>query len=203
MISFNGMFQLVKVLKEDKTRKGDTSVFFSAASHRSDKETDFKVFKVFGAQADFMLRNLVKGNDGKYQSRKMYLSGVVETYYDNQDVSCEADIEPNDITPNIGILKQNITVRCKTTLRIQKDMYSVKHLEFADRAKDSGVEIIINNGITNSNDSVIVGTSESKQGSSAKAATTEANKEINKALSEFKDVDISEFEGSVNLEDEC
>jgi hypothetical protein len=201
MIEYHGVFQLVKVIKEDKTGKGDTAVYFTAATKRFDKDTDFKFFKVFGQQADFMIRNLIKGNDGKYQSRKMYLTGYVETYTENQDVVCEADIETSAIPPNIGLLKQNITVKCKTIIKVPKDVYRVSHLEFVDRPKDNALEIIVNNGISHADDSVVSATG-SAGASAAKANTSQANKEINDALKEFKDVDLSEFNGGT-LEDQC
>jgi len=199
MIEFHGVFQLVKVVKEDKTGKGNTAVYFTAATKRSDTETDFKLFKVFGQQADFMLRNLIKGNDGKYQSRKMYLTGYVETYNDNQEVTCEADVETSAIPPNIGLLKTNITIKCKTIIKVPKDIYSVRHLEFVDKPKDSGLEIIVNNGISQADNgsSVVAPT-----GSTAKETTSKANREINDALKEFKDVDLENFSGGT-LEETC
>ena len=202
MIEYHGVFQLVKVVKEDKTGKGDTAVYFTAATKRFDKDTDFKFFKVFGQQADFMLRNLIKGNDGKYQSRKMYLTGYVETYTENQEVVCEADIETSAIPPNIGLLKQNITVKCKTIIKVPKDIYMVRHLEFVDKPKDNGLEIIVNNGITQSDDTVISASSGSHGASVAKETTSKANKEINDALNEFKEVDLESFTGGT-LEDQC
>jgi hypothetical protein len=198
MIEFHGVFQLVKVVKEDKTSKGNTAVYFTAATKRSDTETDFKLFKVFGQQADFMLRNLIKGNDGKYQSRKMYLTGFVETYNDNQEVTCEADVESSAIPPNIGLLKTNITIKCKTIIKVPKDIYSIRHLEFVDKPKDNGLEIIVNNGIAQADAGSVV----SSGTSTAKEATNKANKEINDALNEFKEVDLEHFSGG-NLEDQC
>lgn len=198
MIEFHGVFQLVKVVKEDKTSKGNTAVYFTAATKRSDTETDFKLFKVFGQQADFMLRNLIKGNDGKYQSRKMYLTGFVETYNDNQEVTCEADVESSAIPPNIGLLKTNITIKCKTIIKVPKDIYSIRHLEFVDKPKDNGLEIIVNNGIAQADTGSVV----SSGASTAKATTNQANKDINEALKEFKEVDLENFTGG-SLEDQC
>lgn len=201
MIEYNGIFQLVKVVKEDKTKKsGDTVVYFTAASKRTEKDSDFKLFKIYGHNADFMLRNMTKGNDGKYQSRKMYLAGYVETYIENQDVVCEADIETSAIPPNIGLLKSNITVKCRTTIRVPKDTYVVRTLEFVDKPKDNALEIIVNSGITNLDSSVNVSSQEPQGAMGAKSATSLANKELDTA---FKALDNTEFDGVNDLNSTC
>ena len=47
MIKYYGVFQLVKVTKEGKTKNGEKMVYFTAASQRSKEDTDFKLFKMF------------------------------------------------------------------------------------------------------------------------------------------------------------
>lgn len=195
MIKFYGVFQLVRVIKEDKTKKGDTVVFLSAASRRTDKDSDFKLLKMFGDQADFFLRNLTKGNDGQYQSRKMMVEGYVETYSSNQDVACIAELTPSMIPQQIGLLKQGITVKAKTTIKVDKDTYVVKHFEFVDKPKDNGVEIILNGEMQNlgtqmaptSNNSSVSDSSEIKQ------IANEKNKILNDG---FKDFNDEEFVGN-------
>lgn len=191
MIKFYGVFQLVKVIKEDKTKKNDSIVYFSAASRRTDKETDFKLFKIFGDQADFFIRNLAKDNDGKYQSRRMFIEGYVETYTSNRDVSCIAELTPDLIPQQIGLLKQGITVKAKTTIRVDQDTYVVRHMEFVDKPKDNGIEIILNSEmqeLSSKHDDVI----QPIEQSNVKQISNEKNKIINE---EFKSLDDDEFVG--------
>jgi hypothetical protein len=148
MINYYGIFQLVKVHKEDKTRKGDTVVYFTAATRRTEKDTDFKFFKVYGQDADYMLRNLIKGEDGKYKSRKMHLQGYVETYNENQEVKCTANLKPEHIPEQLGFLNKVITINAKTTTQVQRDTYVVKHLEFVDKQNDMDIEVVINDDLT-------------------------------------------------------
>ena len=108
MINFYGVFQLVKVHKEDKTKRGDTVVYFTAATKRTEQDTDFKFFKMFGNDADFFLRNLIKDSDGKYKSRKMFIHGYVSTYYDNEEVKCTASLTPEHIPQQLGYINKNI-----------------------------------------------------------------------------------------------
>lgn len=147
MIKFYGVFQLVKVVKEDKTKKGDSIVYFSAASNRGEDKTDFKFCKIVGSNADFMLRNLLKDDKGKYKSRKMMLEGYVETYTDNQEVECTANLKKEQIPQQAGFLKSDLKIKAKTTIQVPKDIYIVKHLEFVDKKKEMDVEVMINDDI--------------------------------------------------------
>lgn len=190
MIKFYGVFQLVKVIKEDKTKKGDTIIYFSAASKRTEKDTDFKLFKMFGDQADFFLRNLTKGNDGQYQSRKMFIEGYVETYLSNQDVACIAELAPSMIPQQIGLLKQGITVKAKTTIKISKDTYAVRHFEFVDKPKDNEVEIILNGEMQNLGAQVVPTSSDDIESSNIKQMVNEKNKILNEGFKDFDDEDF-------------
>ena len=38
--------------------------------------SNFKLFKIFGKDADYMIRGLTKNNDGKYNSRKIRTRGL-------------------------------------------------------------------------------------------------------------------------------
>lgn len=191
MIKFYGIFQLVKIIKEDKTKKNDTMVYFSACSRRSDKDTDFKLFKMFGDQADFMLRNLTKGNDGNYQSRKMFIEGYVETYTANKDVSCIAELTPDLIPQQIGLLKQSITVKAKTNIKVDQDTYVVRHMEFVDKPKDTGVEIILNSEMQTLASQQVAATVQAPT-SEIKQISNEKNKILNDG---FKSLDDDEFVG--------
>lgn len=150
MIKFYGIWQLVKVIKEDKTKKGDTFVQFVAATKRGD-ETDFKLFDIFGTNADYMIRNLTKDTDGKYISRKMYIDGYVKTYNYTADIKCTADITKSMIPLEIGMLKQDITVNATTQYQIQKDIYVVSSFDFVDKPRDNNVSILVNNEIVTTN----------------------------------------------------
>lgn len=144
MINFYGVFQLVKVNKEDKTKKnGDTIVYFTAATNRGEDKTDFKLFKIIGRNADYMIRNLQKV-DGKYKSRKMFLQGYVETYKENKDVEVVASVKKEKIPEQIGYIKSNLKVKCTNTIQIERDTYVVRSIEFVDKKRDEEVEIYIN-----------------------------------------------------------
>lgn len=197
MIKYYGIFQLVKVIKKDKTKKNaNTVVYFSAASRRSETDTDFKLFKAYGNTADYFLRNLQKNSEGKYQSRKMYLDGYVETYNDNQDVTCIADLTPDLIPAEIGLLKQNITVKAKTQIKVQKDSYVVSSLEFVDKPKDNGVEIILNselNDITKGKDDSL------KESNNKQTEIKKIASEKNKILDDdFKVLDDDDIAGDLS-----
>lgn len=148
MINYYGVFQLVKVHNEDKTKRGDTVVFFTAASRRTEKDSDFKFFKMFGNEADFFLRNLLKGDDGKYKSRKMMIHGYVETYTENREVKCTANLTPQHIPQQLGFLNKNIRIDAKTTTKVEKDIYIVKNFEFVDTPKDMDIEVVVNDDMT-------------------------------------------------------
>ena len=195
MIRFYGIWQLVKVIKEDKTKKGDTFVQFVAATQRGD-ETDFKLFDVFGHNADYMLRNLTKDNDGKYLSRKMFIEGYVKTYNDTQDIKCTADINKNMIPLEIGMLKQDITVNATTQIKIPKDIYIVSTFDFVDKPRDNGVSILVNNEIVTTNDN-----------SENKTLCTTTNNTINNssAISQIRKIEeefITPSDEVFNLTDE-
>ena len=198
MIKFYGVFQLVKVVKEDKTRGGDTAVYFTAASRRTDKESDFKLFKIFGKDADYMLRGLTKNNDGKYNSRKMFIEGYVETYMDTQDVACTADITPDLIPVELGILKKSLTIKAKTQIKVQRDTYVVKHVEYVDKQKDNGLEIIVNSAL----EDVEYGQENSSTTSQQQSAINKTTNEKNKILKDtLKDLEENAFT-SVNIDEE-
>ena len=150
MIKFNGIFQLVKVVKEDKTKKGNTKVLFTAASNRGE-ETDFKLFAMYSNNADYFIRNLTKDNDGKYMSRKMYIEGYIRTFNEQQDVTCTAEITTDMLPAEIGYLKQNVTVNASTNIKIQRDILEVQSFEFVDKSKDSKISILVNNEVVDTN----------------------------------------------------
>lgn len=206
MIKYYGLFNLVKVIKQDKTKNGNTVVFFMAASRRTETASDFKLFKIYGNEADFLIRNLTKDNEGNYQSRKMLLEGYVETYQDNEDVDCIAEVEANAIPPEIGVLKMNLTIKAKTTIKVNKDIYVVKHLDFADKARDRSIEIIVNSGLVDVEDGnpIITASKNSSSANSAKQESNQAAKALNDAyenLSKSEEIIIPELDG--NIEDNC
>ena len=42
------------------------------------------------------------------------------------------------------LLKKNLTIKAKTQIKVQRDIYVVKHMEYVDKQKDNGLEIIVN-----------------------------------------------------------
>lgn len=190
MIKFYGVFQLVKIHKEDKTKKGDTMVYLTAASNRGEDKTDFKFFKIYGKNAEFLLRNLQKDDKGKYKSRKMFLEGYVETYMDNQEVECTANLKKEKVPEQAGFLKVDLKIKAKTTVQVQRDTYIVNHFEFVDKKKDMDVEVLINDEIEfeyNEDDDVSSNTSQKTMSSSEiKKEAKDVSKGLNDA---FKSLD--------------
>ena len=171
MIFFNGIFQLVKVHKESKTQKGDTIVYFTGASQRAEDKTDFKFFKMIGQKADFFLRNLQKNNDGKYISRKMFISGYIETYNENQEVECTASLKKDKIPEQAGYLKVDLKIKAKTQVQIQRDTLMVQNFEFVDKKKDQEVSVMIDDEIEIINDSPIIMNTSNTNNSKSKASS--------------------------------
>lgn len=208
MIKFYGVFQLVKVHKEDKTKNGDKTVSFTAASNRGEDKTDFKFFKMFGNNAEYFIRNLQKDNEGKYKSRKMMIEGYVETYTDNQEVVCTANIKKDKIPEQAGFLKADLKIKAKQTIQVQKDIYKVTHFEFVDKKKDQEIEVLINDEMesfdytdededieVDNEESVkltntIKSTSNSKSSSSRKSSSKNIAKEIDEALVNLQNIDM-------------
>lgn len=140
MIKYYGVFQLVKVTKEGKTKNGEKMVYFTAASQRSKDDTDFKLFKMFKKNAERFLDNLEKQGD-KYKSRKMMIEGYVETYKENQEVECEVSVKKDKLPEKYGTLIKNVKVIAKTTIKVDKDVYVVNNFEFLDKKGVSEVNI--------------------------------------------------------------
>lgn len=195
MIKFYGVFQLVKVHKEDKTKKGDTTVYFTAATSRGEDKTDFKFFKMIGQNADFLLRNLQKDSEGKYKSRKMMIEGYVETYNYNEEVECIANLKKDKIPEQAGYLKVDLKIKAKQTIQSQRDTYVVKHFEFVDKKKDADIEVLINDEIEfgDNEDDVVVNNEEAKGNSKAvsnKASSKNIKNEIESALLNLNNLSV-------------
>lgn len=191
MIKFYGIFQLVKINKEDKTKKGDTMVYFTAASNRGEDKTDFKFFKMYGQNADFLLRNLQKDDKGKYKSRKMMIEGYVETYMDNQEVECTANLKKDKVPEQAGFLKVDLKIKAKTTVQVQRDTYVVNHFEFVDKKKEMDVEVLINDEIEfeyNDDDEVAI-SDNNKQVKTSSEVKREAKSVSNGLNDAFKSLD--------------
>lgn len=184
MIKFNGIWQLVRVTKEDKTKKGDTFVQFVAASNRGD-ESDFKLLSMYGNSADYFLRNLTKDNEGKYLSRKMYIEGHIRTYNDTQDITCTAEIKKEMIPAQIGLLKEDISVNAVTQIKVPRDVFEVSSFEFVDKPRDSSVSILVNNEVIDASNNKNTAIAGNKGGVSKDNSV----REINNITNNFNSLD--------------
>lgn len=136
MLHFSGMLQLAAIVKEDTTKNGDKLVYFTGYSRRG--EDSDKVFcKVYGNTAEYLMRNLVKKDDGKYVSRKIYVAGYLETYVQTRTESLPPKLlEPSDLDPQYGMLTQSIKIVFKRETKEEKFLLKVSHLDFEDKKRD-------------------------------------------------------------------
>lgn len=144
MFSFYGVCQLVSVKKIDKTKDNRTVVYFKVATNRGEDKTDFMFCKVYGNTADFFIRNLVKGEDGKYKSRKLFLDGNIETYNAKKEVECIANIKKEDLVEQYGKLYTDLKIIATTTTSENQFVFRVKELEFLDKKNEVKVAILAN-----------------------------------------------------------
>lgn len=143
MIKFYGIFQLVKVVKIGETKKKDLMIYFTAASNRSEGVSDFKLFKVFGKNAEKFINNLEKKGDG-YKSRRMMIEGYVETYNDDKVVKCSASVKKEKLPEKYGKLIKDFKVETNAIVTIQRDAYSVTQFQFLDKKSDGSTKFIDN-----------------------------------------------------------
>lgn len=181
MIKYYGVFQLVKVVKEGKTKDGEKIVYFTAASRRNEDNTDFKLFKMYKKNAERFIGNLEK-QDNKYKSRKMMIEGYVETYQENQEVICSASVKKDKLPSKYGELIKNFKVEAKTTIKVDRDVYIVNHFEFLDKKGTGDKTVIVD---TDEDDDGVYFADDDENELSEAAAT--ADKEITKQ----KSVEIS------------
>lgn len=199
MINFYGVFQLVKVHKEDKTKKGDTVIYFTAATKRTEADTDFKFFKMYGNDADFFLRNLIRDSNGHYKSRKMFIHGYVSTYYDNEEVKCTASLTPEHIPQQLGYINKNIKINAKTTTKVQKDIYMVRNFEFVDSKGDNDIEVIVSDDMTEYTNETVISSDNNNASPSTDKETRKQNKSVQDTIGEaFKDLDNIKTVGDIN-----
>lgn len=144
MIKFYGVFQLVKVIKISKTKSKDLVVYFTAASNRKEDVSDFKLFKVFGKNAERFINNLEKKGEG-YKSRRMMIEGYVETYTEDKKVKCSASIKKDTFPSKYGELIKDFKVEANTIVKIDRDSYVINHFQFLDK-KDGGSTKYIEGG---------------------------------------------------------
>lgn len=141
MIKFYGIFQLVKVVKVGETKNKDLMIYFTAASNRTKDTSDFKLFKVFGKNAEKLINNLEKKGDG-YKSRRMMIEGYVETYTEDRTVKCSASIKKEKFPAKYGELLKDFKVEASAVIKIQRDSYSVNHFQFLDKKTGSNTNFI-------------------------------------------------------------
>lgn len=136
MLHISGVVQLAAVVKEDETKNKDKIVFFTAFTRRGDK--DDKVFcKVYGNTAEYLIRNLVRKDDGSYKSRKLYIAGNIETYKQTKPVNIPKVVPKSALPPQLGVLKEDITIHFTKEMEEDKMMIKVSFLEFEDKKKES------------------------------------------------------------------
>lgn len=143
MIKFYGIFQLVKVVKIGETKKKDLVVYFTAASNRSEDVSDFKLFKVFGKNAEKFINNLEKKGDG-YKSRRMMIEGYVETYTEDKVVTCSASVKKEKFPTKYGELIKDFKVEASTTIKVDRDSYVINHFQFLDKKTGGSVKYVDN-----------------------------------------------------------
>lgn len=131
MIKFYGVFQLVKVTKEGKTKDGEKMVYFTAASRRSKEDTDFKLFRMTRKNAENFINNLERKENG-YKSRKLFIEGYVETYKEESYVEVEKKIKAGELPERYGEIIRDLKIKIKKKVPLDKDIYVVNHFEFLD-----------------------------------------------------------------------
>lgn len=141
MINFYGIFQLVKVVKIGETKKKDLVVYFTAASNRAEDVSDFKLFKVFGKNAEKFINNLEKKGDG-YKSRRMMIDGYVETYVEDRTVTCSASVKKDKFPAKYGELIKDFKVETSTTIKIDRDSYVINHFQFLDKKGNGSTKYV-------------------------------------------------------------
>ena len=134
MIQFYGIFQLVDVVKEDKIKNDGTKViYFKAGSNSPGKDKgDIKFCKIYGKQAEYFINNLRKKDNGKYASRRLYLTGYIETYKKEEKIAFNQVVPPNAIPAKLGKLYESIVVNISKIMEREYECYRVTNLEFAD-----------------------------------------------------------------------
>lgn len=147
MIHFSGTFQLAAINKEDTTKSGDKIVYFTCFSRRGE-QSDRVFCKVFGKSAEYLMRNLVKKEDGSYKSRKLYLAGSIETYETTKQESLPPkEILPQDLPAQYGVLKEPIAIIFTREAKEITYCFKVSHLDFEDKKKETeSIEIFRSTG---------------------------------------------------------
>lgn len=142
MLTMAGVLQIGAIIKEDVTKNGDKVVYFTGYARRGE-ESDKVFCKVFGKNAEYLLRNLPKKADGSYSSRKIEISGYLETYTQKKSDKCEPYvIQPSDLDASLGSLYQPIQIVVTKEVDEEKFLIRINHLEFVDKKKDANfVEI--------------------------------------------------------------
>lgn len=136
MLHISGVVQLAAIVKEDETKNKDKIVYFTAFTRRGDK--DDKVFcKVYGNTAEYLIRNLIKKDNGDYKSRKLYIAGNIETYKQNRPVTIPKTVPKDALPPQLGVLKEDITIQFTKEMEEDRMMIKVSYLDFEDKKKNS------------------------------------------------------------------
>lgn len=147
MIHFSGTFQLAAINKEDTTKSGDKVVYFTCFSRRGD-QSDRVFCKVYGKSAEYLMRNLVKKEDGSYKSRKLYLAGSIESYETTKTESLPPkELRPQDLPPQFGVLKEPIAIILTREAKETTYCFKVSFLDFEDKKKETeSIEIFRSTG---------------------------------------------------------
>ena len=148
MMTMSGVLQIGAIIKEDVTKNGDKMVYFVGYSRRGE-EYDKIFCKVFGKQAEYLIRNLPKKEDGTYASRKIEVSGFLETYTQRRAEKCDPYIlQPSELDVRFGTLNQAIQIIFTKEMEEDKFLLRVNHLEFVDKKKEvEFVEIFAGNAV--------------------------------------------------------
>lgn len=172
MLHVSGVVQLAAIVKEDETKNKDKIVYFTAFTRRGDK--DDKVFcKVYGNTAEYLIRNLIKKDDGSYKSRKLYIAGNIEIYKQNRPVTIPKVVPRTALPAQLGVLKEDITIQFTKEMEEDKMMIKVSFLEFEDKKKDTEtIEIYRGDG---GNDGIVGNYEESKKHSHSSSLIKEIN----------------------------
>lgn len=181
MIKFYGQFYLGNVTKEGKNEKGEFFALFSAVETGSmDKEAHFKFFKVKGKTAEFLIRNLRKKENGKYASRKLFLDGYILSYKGEDTIPFTKRI--SEIDEALATVHTPFDITIKKKVEVEKEIFMVSRLEFADNKNDK--EEVIISAVASPLNMEGKTSKEDKSKSSSKDILDELSKDIDSSLEE-------------------